>query len=169
MTFVVPFDASPLSTAALVRAVAFSRVLEVDVVALTVVPRDNARYAREKGWLASSEPFDLDAVVDTLREEVTAVRPDVAFEYELVGQYATRGTIAGRIRRRATDLDASMVFVGSDNAGRLVSSLSTVGGTVAADDSYDVVIIRHVRPSTVEKLRELPEADDLEAALEGEE
>jgi hypothetical protein len=50
----------------------------------------------------------------------------------------------------AREVDASMVFVGSDNAGRLVSSLSSVGDTVVAEGSYDVVIVRNRTPSSVE-------------------
>ncbi|GAB7020858.1 hypothetical protein JCM18750_37200 [Halostagnicola bangensis] len=45
MTFVVPFDRSGLSKAALVRAGEYSQALEEPV---TVVP-ERKRYAREKG------------------------------------------------------------------------------------------------------------------------
>ena len=46
----------------------------------------------------------------------------------------------------ARDEDASVVFIGSDNAGSLVSSVSSVGSTVAADEAYDVFIVRHEDP-----------------------
>ncbi|MFB6102854.1 MAG: hypothetical protein ABEJ73_09840 [Haloplanus sp.] len=70
----------------------------------------------------------------------------------MVGRRATPGTIASQIRSIARDADASMVFIGSENAGRLVTSLSSVGETVAADDAYDVVIVRHRKPSGVESV-----------------
>jgi len=42
------------------------------------------------------------------------------------------------------------------DAGRLVSSLSSVGETVAADDAYDVVIVRHRKPSKIESIDDAP-------------
>jgi len=152
MTFVVPFDGSKLAETALVRAVEFGTVLDERVVAISVIPEGNTSYAREHGWLDPGEAFDLDAVVGRLHEAVTHRAPNAEFRYEVVGRRATTGTIASRIRERARDADASMVFVGSENAGRLVSSLSSVGETVAAADAYDVVIVRQREPSRVESI-----------------
>lgn len=153
MTFVVPFDGSDLAEAALVRAVEFSTVLEERVVAVSVVPERNERYAREKGWLGPDEPFDRDHVVSTLHEQVTDLAPSVDFTHAFVDRFAPPGTISAAIRRRLVELDASMVFVGSENAGHLVTSLTSVGSSVAADEAYDVVIIRHRRPAKVQRLR----------------
>jgi len=152
MTFVVPFDGSELAEAALVRAVEFGTVLDERIVAISVIPEGNTSYARDREWLDAGETFDLDAVVARLHEAVTAHAPNAEFRYEVAGRRATPGTIAGRLRGQARDIDASMVFVGSENAGRLVSSLSSVGKTVAADDAYDVVIVRHRRPSKVDSV-----------------
>jgi nucleotide-binding universal stress UspA family protein len=85
---------------------------------------------------------------------VAAHAPSAEFRYEVVGRRATPGTIASRLREQARAADASMVFVGSENAGRLVSSLSSVGETVAADDAYDVVIVRHREPSKIQRIDE---------------
>jgi hypothetical protein len=38
-----------------------------------------------------------------------------------------------------------VVFVGSEDAGRMVTSVSSVAGPVAAADDCDVVIVRHDR------------------------
>ncbi len=46
-----------------------------------------------------------------------------------------------------------MVFIGSENAGHLVTSISSVGGSIASDDAYDVVIVRHRNPSKIAQLR----------------
>jgi len=154
MTFVVPFDGSELAAAALVRAVEFGGVLDERVLTVSVIPDGNAAYAQERGWLEADEPFDREAVVATLQEDVTALAPNAEFRYETVGRRATAGTIASRLRGIAREVDASMVFVGSENAGRLVSSLSSVGGTVAADDAYDVVIVRNRTPSKVPRVAE---------------
>lgn len=152
MTFVVPFDGSELAETALVRAVEFGAVLDERIVAISVIPEDNASYARERGWLGSDESFDLQTVVTRLHEGVTTHAPNAEFRYDVVGRRATPGTIASRLRERAREVDASMVFVGSENAGRLVSSLSSVGETVAADDAYDVVIVRNREPSKIERI-----------------
>jgi nucleotide-binding universal stress UspA family protein len=154
MTFVVPFDGSELAKTALVRAVEFGTVLDERVVAVSVIPADNASYARENDWLEPDESFDLDTVVGRLHQDVAAHAPNAEFRYDVVGRRSTPGTIASRIRKQAESVDASMVFVGSENAGRLVSSLSSVGDTVAAADAYDVVIVRHRNPSKIERIND---------------
>lgn len=82
MTFVVPFDGSELAEAALVRAVEFATVLDERVVAVSVIPRKNASYARERGWIDPGDTFDLDTVVASLHEDVTAHAPNAEFRYE---------------------------------------------------------------------------------------
>ena len=53
MTFVVPFDGSTLARAAMVRSVEFHTVLDERVVAVSVIPEGNARYARERNWISA--------------------------------------------------------------------------------------------------------------------
>jgi len=154
MTFVVPFDGSELAESALVRAVEFGTVLDERIVAVSVIPDGNTSYARNQGWIDTEETFDLEAVVARLHESVTSYAPSAEFRYDVVGRRATPGTIASRLREQAKDVDASMVFIGSENAGRLVASLSSVGETVAADDAYDVVIVRHRTPSKIERIND---------------
>jgi len=152
MTFVVPFGGSELAVTALVQAVEFGTVLDERIMAVSVIPEGNASYARERGWLDSDESFDRETVVARLHEDVAAHAPNAEFRYEMVGRRATPGTIASRLRECARGADASMVFVGSENAGRLVSSLSSVGEAIVADDAYDVVIVRHRKPSKVDRV-----------------
>lgn len=143
MTLVVPFDGSRLAEAALARATEFGTVLETDVLAVTVIPAGNAEYARDRDWIGADDSFDLSTVVSGIRSQVRAVSPEATFEHVLVDRYAPTGTIATRVRRFARKRDASMVFIGSENAGHLVAAVSSVGRTVASDDAYDVVIVRH--------------------------
>lgn len=143
MTLLVPFDGSPLAKAALGRAVQFGESLDEPVVAVSVVPQQNAVYARGKGWLDAGEPFDMDAVVARLRDRVAEQAPEATFRHEVVSRSAQSGTIARTLRRVARAVEAKIVFVGSENAGRLVTSLSSVGGNVASDPTYDVLIVRH--------------------------
>jgi nucleotide-binding universal stress UspA family protein len=144
MTIVVPFDGTPLSEGALRRAVEFGGALGEAVTAVTVIPEGNETYARERGWIEDGS-FDRDAVLARLRAKVETIDPDVEFDHVVVGRYAPAGTIAKRIRQRARDANAELVVIGSENAGRIVTSVSSVGGSVAADSVYDVLIVRHPR------------------------
>ena len=142
MTYVVAFDNSPLSLAALDRAVAFASATQEDVVAVTAIQRQS-KVARERGWLGSDEPFSVERIADNLRETVTDVDPDVDFEYSVVDKYAPRGRISRAVRDLAVETDATVVFIGSDNAGRMVGGIASVGQTVSADNRYDVHIVRN--------------------------
>ena len=143
MTLVVPFDGSELSVAALRRAAEVDRALDEGVLAVSVVPKGNVEYARERNWIGEHEAFDIAEVVNRLRQRVASVSHSVDFQYEVVNRYAPAGTIASRVRQVAKDAAATMVFVGSDNAGRIVTTLASVGTNVASDEAYDVVIVRN--------------------------
>jgi len=142
MCIVVPFDGTYLSQVALERASELGSALDQHVVALTVVPKSNVRYARERGWVDDNEHFHTEKVLSRLKDLVNDVAPEAAFEYELVGRYAQAGEVASKIRSRARQLDATLVVIGSDDAGRIVSRVSSVGSPVAADEAYDVMIVR---------------------------
>jgi|GEM_PF-104657 len=152
MTFLVPFDGSGLAEAALVRATEFASVFDEAVLAVSVIPEGNAEYARERGWLGSNEPFDTQAIVSALHTQVADLCPSADFRHLTVETHASPGTIATRVRQRAEREDVSMVFVGSDNAGHLVTEVSSVGSAVAADDAYDVVIVRDRTPARIARL-----------------
>ncbi|RYJ14201.1 universal stress protein [Halogeometricum borinquense] len=152
MTLLVPFDGSALAAAALVRATEFGRVFDQNVLAVSVIPDRNAEYARERGWIETDEPFDREAVVSKLHEQVTECCPSSDFRHEVVDRYATPGTIANCLRKTAEREQASMVFIGSENAGHIVTTITSVGSKVAADEAYDVVIVRHRSPSEISTL-----------------
>lgn len=143
MTIVAPFDGTPLSKAALRRAGDLADVFDKRVVAVTVIPNSNARYARSRDWLDDDQPFDPETVVTTLSEEVSSLVPEADFEYEVVSRYAQAGEIASKIRRVARNRGADIVVIGSDNAGNIVSNVSSVGSSVAADNEYDLMIVRN--------------------------
>lgn len=147
MTFVVPFDGSAGSDAALVRASEIGTALGEAVLAVAVVPVGNAAYARSKGWLDDGDPFDLDAVVSRLEAQVAEAAPDATFESLESARTVSGNSIAKPIRRFARERDASMVFIGSNDTGRLTTSISSVGDRISTDQSYDVVIVRQ-QPST---------------------
>ena len=142
MTFVVPFDGSARTKAALDRARVLANGVGESLLVLAVVPSNNARYARKMGWLASDEPFDGTAIVSTLRSQVRDIAPDATFEYETCNRDATANSISKPIRKFAKRNDASTVVVGSEGAGRAVTRASSVGGRISSDTSYDVLIVR---------------------------
>lgn len=160
MSLVVPFDGSALSKAALARATQFEQVLEEEVLVVSVIPKNNAQYARERGWLGETDPYDPEAIVTHLRDEVSKLSPGASFQYITVSRHAPRGTIAGRIRRFARENDATILFIGSENAGRIVSSI-TVGQSVAGDQSYDSFIVTDELLPEIKKLEEAVPTDEL--------
>lgn len=146
MTIVVPFDGSELSEAALARATALGDTFEENVLALTIIPKGDKKYARERDWLGADEEFDIQTVVGRIHEQVIEVAPQANFRHETVGRYASSGSIATELRRAAKDMDASLVAIGSDNAGHMVTSIHSVGSTVASDEAFDVLIVRRPVP-----------------------
>jgi nucleotide-binding universal stress UspA family protein len=156
MTFLVPYDGSDLSRAALVRAVEYSDALGEPVTAVVVLPEDDWGYAREKLWIADDEEYDPEAVGESLAEDVRAVSEDASVRTEVI-EDVSPDRIAARIKRVADDVRPSVVFVGSENAGQVVSPLSSVGGEVASDAEYDVHIVRHWAPTLIQELQSNPE------------
>lgn len=142
MTYVVPFDGASRTKAALQRAATIGSALDESIVAVTVIPMNDASYARTRGWVGSDEPFALETIVTTLRERVHEIAPDATFEYERARRGASGNQIAKPIRKFAKRRDASMVFIGSADAGRLVTSHSSIGGRICTDSNFDVVLVR---------------------------
>ena len=145
MTFFVPFDGSPLATAAVAKANRFAGALDEDLIIVCVIP-ENRRYAVAKGWIAEGDPFEPRAIIGQLHRQALSVAPSASWESIRVEGTTTSGGIANRLRDRAVERDASVVVVGSKSAGKIVSTLSGVGSSVSADDDYDVFIVRKPLP-----------------------
>lgn len=148
MVLLVPFDGSDLAVTALERAVEFGNYRDEEVVALSVVPPDE-QTARERGWLRADESdFDAETIERRLREQVESVAPDATFRVEHVDETSpevgasTTTDVIRRIREVAAEVDASIVFVGSENAGQVAAPSTSVGGPIAENPQYDVHIIR---------------------------
>jgi nucleotide-binding universal stress UspA family protein len=149
MVYLVPFDGSPLSEAALVKATNLGTSVGERVLAFSVVR------AGEPGDAVAldSQTESLDETVGQLHETVESLAPNADFEHESIDRYAPTGAITSRIRRFAHDRKATMVFVGSENAGHIATSLTSVGRGLAADDQYDVVIVRQFDRNRIERVR----------------
>lgn len=140
MVYLVPYDGSPLARSALRRASTFAE--SETVVAVTVVPA-GAKYARKKGWLDADEAFDLATVRERLEAEVADVAPEATFEYVRTEPRPPGSAVSKIVRRKARDHDAEVVFLGSKNAGKVVTPVTSVGSGITSDESFDVYIARH--------------------------
>lgn len=145
MTLLVPFDGSELSATALERAVEFGEFMDETVLALSIIPDDEG-FARDRGWIDDDEAFEPAAVGEELRRRVETIAPEADFELvqpdDVEGSSRTMDVIR-TIRRVANDVDASILFVGSENVGRVTEPLASVGDPIARDQRYDVHIVRH--------------------------
>ncbi|WP_121742324.1 universal stress protein [Natronorubrum halophilum] len=145
MTLLVPFDGSRLARKALEKASTFGDLLDEEVVVLTVIP-DDAEYARDRGWITRGEPFDADAIEAGIQQRAETVAPEATFRTRRVSSDEPTATsttnVVREIRRIAGELEASVVFIGSENAGSVIAPQSSVGSPVANDHRYDVYVVR---------------------------
>ena len=147
MTVLTPFDGSELAATALTRAVRFAEIREEDVVALTVLP-DDASFAVERGWINPGEPYDTDRLCASFADRVADIAPEATFRCETpAASDALTATaiddITRTVRHVAAELDVSVVFIGTENAGRISSPVTSVGSPLSKDPQYDVHIVRH--------------------------
>lgn len=141
MKFVVAYDGGPMAETALDRAATLADGVDGTVTAITVLPRDNARYAREQGWIEADEPWSQEQIVGDLRRSIEIIAPTASFEYREVERYAPRGKI-GRALKRATDEEgADVLVIGTENAGRVFTTLTTVTRSVA-QGTFDLFVVR---------------------------
>lgn len=140
MTVMVAYDGTALARAALGRGVELGEAFEEDVVVVSVVP-DDSLYAREHGWVESEREYDAEVQAEQFADEVAEIAPEAEFRLETLGDAHPRD-VAKRLRRTAYDLTANVVVLGSENAGRIVAPVSSVGDTVVSSPLYDVYIVR---------------------------
>jgi nucleotide-binding universal stress UspA family protein len=147
MVLLVPFDGSPLARAALERAAEFAEYRGEPILALSVIPPEDPEYVIERGWLDPNEPFDPDAVGDALEANVAEVAPNAEFRVEKPQSASSMASVTTdvvrAIRDVAHEVEASIVFIGSENAGRVSTPVTSVGAPVSKDPQYDVHIVRH--------------------------
>ena len=146
MVLLVPFDGSELSMAALRRAIEVGELRDEEVLALTVVP-DDAAYAEERGWLRADEPFESDTIRRRLAERIAELAPEASYRVERVDTDDPVATatldVIRTIREVAAEVGATILFLGSENAGRVSTPLASVGNPLSEDPRYDIHIVRH--------------------------
>lgn len=139
MVFLVPFDGSPVSEAALASAVEHGRALGEEVMAVSFVPT-GAEYAERRKWIQPDDEFAVETASTTLRRKIEETTDEAERTYADSGAQSP-GDLADHVRRVASDVDASVLFVGADtNADG--SGLQTPFGEVENGGDYDVHIVR---------------------------
>jgi nucleotide-binding universal stress UspA family protein len=148
MTYLVPFDGSDLAVAALERATEFASAMDEPVVVLAVVPEGEPEFAAERGWTDEDESYDPVAIADRLRSQVESTAPGATVRCEHPGDVSAIASVTTdvvrTIRRVAEEVEATVVFIGSENAGRVSTPVTSVGAPISEDPRYDVHIVRHV-------------------------
>ena len=147
MTILAPYDGSALSRTAVSRATEFADYRDEEALVLTVIPDDES-FALQRGWVDEDGHYDPGAVEARFRTEVESIAPGATFRTEQPDSpppaAATRDTVARTIRTVAAEVDASILFIGSDNAGRVSTPADSVGSPISTDADYDVHIVRTV-------------------------
>jgi len=147
MTILAPFDGSELSRVSVGRAGEFASVRDEDLVVLTVVPDDEA-FAAERGWIGPNESLDTGDLCAEFESIVHDIDQSATFRCEQpepAGSMTatTVDNITRTVRRVAAELDVSVLFIGSENAGLVSIGDESVGDPLSTDPRYDVHIVRH--------------------------
>ena len=134
MVFLVPYDGSASSEAALARAVEHGAALDESVVAVSFVPTGDT-YAQRRRWVEPDENFADDA----------------ERQFSEPGAESPGDGISGQVRQTAVDVDASVVFVGTgipgdgEGAGDGAADgdrMTTPFGSVDTEAPYDLHLVR---------------------------
>lgn len=141
-TYLVAYDGSESSEWALRRATTFADRTGARLVVASVLPTDAS--LAETYDLTDDGEYDPEAAAERLRAAAAEVAPDAYFRAERVGAYAGRRRIAKVLSWVAGEEDAEVVFVGGDDAGRVVQRLSRADGASAesGDAGFDVFVVR---------------------------
>lgn len=141
MTYLVAYDGSSSSEAALRRATAFAARTDDGLVTVSVLPTDDA-LAESYGFAADGE-YDPAETAERMETAVRDVAPDADFRAERVDEYGGKGRIANRIAEVAADAGAEVVFVGSDDVGRVVRRIAAADEYGSDPGSgFDVFLVR---------------------------
>ena len=139
MVFLVPYDGSSVSEAALDRAVEHGKALEEDIVAVTFVPT-GADYAERRKWIQPDEEFAIESARAELRRKIEETTDDAERNFVDSGATSVEDGVSERIRRIANEVDAVAVYVGT--SGDEDGDLETPFGAISNDATYDIHLVR---------------------------
>ncbi len=140
MTYLVAFDGGELSLAALRRARRCADRTEESLLVVCLLPADTG-LAAEYGF-SDGDTYDREAATEQLRSIVHEEVPDAEFRVKQLDAYAGKGRIAKQIRAIALESGVEIVFMGSDDVGRVVQPVTSVQSNTVDQDGYDVFIVR---------------------------
>ena len=140
MVFLVPFDGSPVSEAALARAVEHGQALGEEIVAVSIIPT-GAEYAERRKWIEPDDEFAAETASAELRRKIEETTDDAERNFAESGAYSPDDGLTERVRRVARDVKASVLFVGA-NGESSADRLRTPFGEVVTDAEYDIHIVR---------------------------
>lgn len=135
MVFLVPFDGSARARQALDRAVSYGAALDRDVVAVSYVPT-GADFAERRRWIDSDDEFAAETVASDLQRKIDEATDDAEVRYEDVSAHSPAGGISEEVAKTARDVDATVVFVGTTDDGRVVVPIEDDPG------QFDVHVVR---------------------------
>lgn len=139
MVFLVPYDGSSVSEAALDRAVEHGKALEEDVVAVTFVPT-GAKYAERRKWIQPDEEFAIESARSELRRKIEEMTDEAERNYVDSGATVENG-VGDHIRRVAHEVDAETVYVGAVDEDD-ETEYRTPFGEITTNESYDLHLVR---------------------------
>ncbi|MFC7073908.1 universal stress protein [Halovenus rubra] len=139
MVFLVPYDGSPVSEAALDRAVKHGKALEQDVVAVTFVPT-GSEYAERRKWIQPQEDFAIDSARAELKRKIDEMTDEAERNYLDSGATIENG-VGDHIRRAAHEVEASAVYVGATTESEETEH-RTPFGKITTDETYDLHLVR---------------------------
>lgn len=141
MTILVPFDGSSQARLALERGADLAAAYDAPLLAVAVVHM-GVDDPVDLGWLEAGERFDPDTAAERVSHAARRIAPGVDFHAIRETARLPHGAVAKRIRRFAREQSVDLVVMGSENAGRIFTPVSSVGGGVATDRRYDVLLVR---------------------------
>lgn len=140
MVFLVPYDGSSVSEAALDRAVEHADALDEEVVAVTFIPT-GAEYAERRKWIQPSEEFAIESARSELKRKIEETTDSAERNYLDSGASMENG-VGNHIRRVAHEVDAEAVYVGTEDVDAEADGLQTPFGQVTNNERYDLHLVR---------------------------
>lgn len=151
MVFLVPYDGSASSEAALARAVEHGAAMGEEVVAVSFVPTGET-YAQRRRWIEPDEDFAVETARADLRRKIEEATDDAERQFSEPGAESPRDGVSSQVRQTAVDVDASVVFVGTGNPEDGTGDgadegdrMTTPFGSVDVDAPYDLHLVRRGR------------------------
>lgn len=139
MVFLVPYDGSSVSEAALDRAVEYGKALEKEVVAVTFIPT-GSEYAERRKWIQPAEDFAIESARAELKRKIEETTDESERNYLDSGATVENG-VGEHIRRVANEVDAEAVYVGTVDEDE-ETQYRTPFGEITTNESYDLHLVR---------------------------